>query len=257
MATGDRVCGWLCVAAVLVLCAVAWADTPGPVPADHASTARLPDSAIPLGGSPTRPVSGSTENASSPETTSAMSASPWRTVGALALVVVMIVAAGWGLRVLARRHGGLVAGLSAGGRAPAGLLEVLGRYPVGRGQTLVLLKLDRRVLLLSQSAGIRGSSGFRTLCEVTDPDEVASILVKSRDAEGESLAARFRTLLGRADREVEDALVGVEPGVSGRVLGADDRAESWDDEPVGRDAVGSLRERLSRLRESRVEGGVR
>jgi flagellar biogenesis protein FliO len=252
----------LCVVAALVLCAVARADTPGQVPAENASTARLPDSAIPLGGSPTRPASGSTKDASKSQPADAVSDSPWRTIGSLSLVVAMIVAAGWGLRVLARRHGGLVAGLSAGGRAPAGLLEVLGRYPVGRGQTLVLLKLDRRVLLLSQSAGIRGGSGFRTLCEVTDPDEVASILVKSRDAEGESLAARFRMLLSRADRDVEDALVGVEPMARGvghgrREIGTDDRAELWDDAEVGRDAVGSLRERLSRLRESTVEGGAR
>jgi hypothetical protein len=95
---------------------------------------------------------------------------------------------------------GLAASLGATGRSPAGLLEILGRYPVGSGSTLVLLKLDRRVLLLSQQrsgrVGLRsGAAGFTPLCEVTDPDEVASILAKARDAEGESISARFRTLL--------------------------------------------------------------
>src|SRR5690606_30564923 len=50
------------------------------------------------------------------------------------------------LRLLARSNGSLRASLGAGGRAPAGIMEILGRYPVGRGATLVLLKLDRRIL---------------------------------------------------------------------------------------------------------------
>ncbi len=124
-------------------------------------------------------------------------------------VLALVIGGGAGLRVLARRHGGLRATLGAGGRAPAGILEILGRYPVGRGVTLILLKLDSRVLLLSQSAGGRFGAGanFSTLAEIKDPEEVAAILTKSRDAEGDSLAEKFKSMLSRFDRQMDPASV--------------------------------------------------
>ena len=76
-----------------------------------------------------------------------------RTLLPLLGVLALAVGVGAALRTVARRQGTLRATLGAGGRAPAGILEVLGRYPVGRGVTLILLKLDSRILLLSQSAG--------------------------------------------------------------------------------------------------------
>jgi flagellar biogenesis protein FliO len=127
------------------------------------------------------------------------------TILPLAGVLALIVFGGTVLRSGARRIGGLRSSLGAGGRSPAGILEILGRYPVGRGMSLVLLKLDSRVLLLSQSAGGRFGAGatFSTLAEISDPEQVASILIKSRDAEGDSLAERFRSMLQRFDREMD------------------------------------------------------
>ena len=96
--------------------------------------------------------------------------------------------------------GGLASQIGAGGRAPSGVLEVLGRFPVARGQTLVLLKMDRRILLLGM-----GTAGFSTLAEITDPDEVASLLVKTRDDEGETLAAKFNAMLRGMERDPASA----------------------------------------------------
>lgn len=119
-----------------------------------------------------------------------------RTVGALTLVISLIL----GLRSLiqtgARRGHGLTSALGAGGRAPSGVMSVLGRYPVSRGATLVLLQLDRRVLLLSQTG-----AGFSTLCELTDAEDVASIISKTADEEGESLAKKFSSLLRTFERD--------------------------------------------------------
>lgn len=125
-----------------------------------------------------------------------------RVIGSLVVVVILALGVGVGLKAVARRSPGLRAALGAGGRAPAGVLEVLGRYPVARGATLVLLRVDRRVLLLSQASGGRLglSSSFATLCEMTDPDDVASILTKTRDDAGESMSKRFQSLLERFDR---------------------------------------------------------
>lgn len=184
-----------------------------------------------------------------------------RTIISLGGVLILIVGLGAAARFVARRHGGLGSALSGGGRSPAGVLEILGRYPVGRGATLVLLKLDQRVLLLSQAAGGRlgTGAGFSTLCEITDPEEVASILVKTRDAEGESTAERFRSLLSRFDRGMDAAAA--EPGRRVATGPGGDRAELWDssrsDIPVvdltcgaarSGGAIGSLRRRLDALR---------
>ena len=120
-----------------------------------------------------------------------------RTLGAVAAVIVLIVLSRLLLGRVARvGNTGIRAQLGAGGRAPSGIVQILGRYPVARGHTLVLMKLDRRILLLSQTA-----AGFTTLTEITDAEEVASILSKSRDEEGESLTARFGTLLRRLERD--------------------------------------------------------
>ena len=103
------------------------------------------------------------------------------TITSLAVVVAVIVVVGVVFKAISAKSNGLSSKIGAGGRSPAGILSVLGRYPLGRNQTLVLLQVDRRVLLLCQSAsGKMGrGSAMHTLCELTDPDEVASILTKA------------------------------------------------------------------------------
>lgn len=118
----------------------------------------------------------------------------------LAGVLAMIAACGYAFRVASAKSGGLMGAMGAGGRAPSGVLSVLGRYPVSRGSTLVLLKVDRRVLLISQSSSRTGGVGMQTLCEITDPEEVASILVKTRDEEEASKAKTFEKILRESDR---------------------------------------------------------
>lgn len=172
----------------------------------------------------------------------------WRTAGALSLVVVVILAIAAIVRRLAGRSSGLMHAIGAGGRAPSGLLQVLGRYPVGRGQTLVLFKLDRRVLLVCQSGGVKGA-GMRTLCEVTDPEEVASILLHAAEAEGRSLSSRFRDMVSGFDDEHESG----QPQVY--------TASGQENEPFavpssssyGHDPVQQLSTRLESIRERRLE----
>lgn len=187
-----------------------------------------------------------------------------QTVLALGGVLALALIGGAIVRGLARGQGGLRASLGAGGRAPAGVLEVIGRYPIARGSSLVLLKLDRRLLLLSQSVQGRLGAGaaFTTLCEITDPEEIASILVKARDAEGDSMSERFRGMLQRFDRTL-DAPSTSDSGRRQRIDAGQDRAEFWDDGrqeiPVvdltrdhprgdGAGPIASLRRRLASLR---------
>ena len=136
-----------------------------------------------------------------PDAANSPSSSPGtlRTFGSLIGVLALLLLLAHGAkRVLKRKQSLNIMGSS---RSPAGVLEVLGRYPIGSGLTLMLLKVDRRILLLSQNGGgmlpMRrgGSSSLSTLCEIDDAEEVASILTKTRDAEGESIAAKFRELM--------------------------------------------------------------
>ncbi len=125
-----------------------------------------------------------------------------RTSGSLLVVLLLIVGLAAIAKRLVARGGGLAGALGAGGRAPEGLLEVLGRYPLTRGQTLILLKVDCRVLLLSQTTPrIRGGVGtLTTLCEITQPEEVASILVKAGEHQSGSASGKFTSLLRAFDR---------------------------------------------------------
>ena len=124
-----------------------------------------------------------------------------RTVWPLALVVGLIGLVAWGGRSYAKSRGGLMLSMSAGGRAPAGILTVLGRYPIGRGQTLVLLRCDARVLLLHQTGGAKG--GMTAITEFVDPDEVASLVRKADAADGSGPGARFASMLGAARGSLE------------------------------------------------------
>lgn len=212
--------------------------TPEAAPVKAAPTGR---EALPLGPAPKAVrASGGDEAAAPARGSSAM----MRTMGGLLIVLGLIFILRWAIVRGARRGGGLIGQFGAGGRAPAGLLEVLGRYPVGRGQTLSLVRLDRRVLLLSQSSG-----GFTTLAEVTSPDDVASILMKAADDEGVSMTHRFQKLLKGMERdpslvqEVETIEVGAPRARFARAIKRDfapaERAGS----------VASLRRRLSAMRE--------
>ena len=168
-----------------------------------------------------------------------------QTVLTLGGVVLGILASAWVVRTVARRTGGLASAMGPGGRAPSGVLEVLGRFPVSRGQTLVLLKLDRRVLLLSQRAG----EGMRTLCEVTEPDEVASLLLKTQGESERREAERFGGMLKRFTQP-EPVPQAAARAPTRRVVAQDadgDRVELLTG-MTGADAAAALRLRLARLK---------
>jgi len=108
-----------------------------------------------------------------------------RTGGALATVIGVLMLCVY----FVRRSGAAIPG---GGR-PSGVLEILARYPVGRGQRLVLLKVDRRILLLHQSGG-----EMSTLCEIADEDDVASLLARIESGQRERSGGRFQKALQKA-----------------------------------------------------------
>lgn len=190
-----------------------------------------------------------------------------QTILALSGVILLILGLGQLYKRLAKSQGGLVGQLGAGGSAPSGILEVIGRYPISKGMTLVVMKFDRRVLLVAHGAPSRGKFGrnatMQTLCELTDAEDVASVLLKARSASGESIAQSFERALQEADDLTDESMHDYEPryaqpvrfpsprrGEPARTITTDegDRAELWSSGQNSSAASGVLRKRLSSMR---------
>ncbi|MBS0196855.1 MAG: hypothetical protein JSR77_08860 [Planctomycetes bacterium] len=146
------------------------------------------------------PATGAAAQKPAPTSSPVNGASLTSTTLALAAVLTLIFAVAAFIKRFAAK--GALSGLGLAARAPSGVVHVLARYPVQKGLCLVLLKVDRRVLVLSQSS-VRGGTPLATLAEITQPEEVASILAKCGESTGESLAAKFQATLSKADREIE------------------------------------------------------
>jgi len=181
--------------------------------------------------------------------------SAWSALGSMALplgIVLVVIFVGMGLLQRLLRAGGH---LTSGVRAPAGVMEMLGRYPVGRGQNLLLIKLDQRVLLIGQTLASRAGSGtLSTLTEVTAGEDVASILLKVSESESTGPASAFNRILGEAEGKAPAGGRGLAARLFGRSGGV-----VWDEGLVGGDAVSkdeALRDRLSRLKVVASRGGV-
>lgn len=112
-------------------------------------------------GRPLVPAATATEGGDAPRSRP-MGDEAVRTAMALAAVLSIVLV----VRHLVRRRGG-----GAGPAAASGLVETLGRTPIGRGRAVVLLRVGPRILCLHE-----GPQELRTLCEFTDPREVEPLL---------------------------------------------------------------------------------
>lgn len=98
-----------------------------------------------------------------------------QTVAALAIVIGLMLA----LRAVLKRS----SVFRRVGR-PAGLIDVLARYPIGRKQHLVVYRFARRILFVHQTG-----QDVTVLSEVTEPSEVALVLSR---LEGKATKAKGR-----------------------------------------------------------------
>ncbi len=83
----------------------------------------------------------------------------------------------------------------AGSRA----VEILGRAYLTPRQSVTVVKLGRRVLVIGQTA-----EQLSALASITDPEEVSEIVGLCESAGGNSSTATFRKIFQRMDREYED-----------------------------------------------------
>lgn len=170
--------------------------------APAASAAVIPDATRPLGLPAHTQARPTPTKADAAGTT----ANVVRTATSLVAVVGLILAAAWVVRSLARRQGGIMAAVGPGGRAPSGVVEVLARYPVARSQTLILLRLPRRVVVLAQTRGVRGASSLTSLSEITDAEEIADLVHRTREADNQTLSRKFGSILSGEERGLAKVL---------------------------------------------------
>jgi flagellar biogenesis protein FliO len=181
-----------------------------------------------------------------------------RTLGSLTLVVGLIGALAFAAKWFAKKQGGLAGQLGAGGRAPSGVAQILARYPMSRGQTLVLMHIGSRVLVTFHATGGKAGPTMTPLCEITDPEEVADLLLKTREEEAAETQARFREAVESAEAAFDESTaLKPKPSPFRRVQTspAGDRVEllstsaPTSSSPDALDAVSRLRARLSTLGE--------
>ena len=106
---------------------------------------------------------------------------------ALAVVIALILLLRWG--------GRRMFGLPGGGRA-SHAVQVLSRSALTPRQQVVLLKVGRRVLVVADNG-----SQMNSLCQITDPDEVAGLVGQLRTEKGNAAGAgagAFGGLFGRS-----------------------------------------------------------
>jgi flagellar biogenesis protein FliO len=124
----------------------------------------------------------------------------WTTLSSLGLVIalILVIAKVW------KKHGPLVVET-----VPADALELLGKRHIDQRQTVYLMRLGSRILVLGSSA-----AGLQPLAEVTDPVEVDYLAGLCRRKEsGQSAASAFGSLFKTRSplRADEDAPTGSQP----------------------------------------------
>lgn len=107
----------------------------------------------------------------------------WRTLGALVLVVALILALRWLLRRGARLR-------SAGSAAQ--VIEVLSRTGVSARQSLLLVRVGRRLLVVGAAP-----ESMTTLAQIDDPAQVAELIGSLEQARANSLSNSFARALGQ------------------------------------------------------------
>ena len=115
------------------------------------------------------------------------------TLASLGVVIALILFARW---AYARLGGTPIASSSSN------LVELLSRTAVAPKNHVLLLRVGSRILVTADSG-----SGMRTLCEITDPEEVATLIAATSAARPDSFSRSFGDMIARIGQhtDVNDA----------------------------------------------------
>ena len=117
----------------------------------------------------------------------------WRTLGALAAVVGLIVFLSWGYRAMTAGQLGFLKRT----RCP-GLIEIVSRTPLTPRQAMYLVRVGNRMILVGQTA-----EQLRTLDVIDDRDTVARLAGQSVHQTATSSTAEFRACLNREEQDYQ------------------------------------------------------
>jgi flagellar biogenesis protein FliO len=145
-----------------------------------------------------------------------------RVLGALAAVLGLIFLLRWCSRFLFT---------TAVGRRASRAVEVLARAPVSPKQQIMLIRVGRRVIVVGDSG-----AQMNSLCEVSDPDEVAALVGQLQDERLAPAARAFGAMFGRSRRPFESS---DESATDATLI----------DEPDETQTVASARDEISGLRD--------
>ncbi len=111
------------------------------------------------------------------------------TLTALGIVLLLI----YLLRAVMRKMSGHIA------TTPVhGLVEVLARTSIGPKTHVIFLKINERIVVVSQTP-----AGLNTLMTMTDPEEIAQILTQISTTRSGSVTSGFKSLMRQIDRSYQ------------------------------------------------------
>jgi flagellar biogenesis protein FliO len=160
-----------------------------PVTSSNAAPISQQGDASALPANERRALGAAANNSSNAISSSGKPDSAWllNTLAALGAVIGLMLV----LRAVVMRAVGKNAGTS---RSPA--VEVLSRSVVAPRSNVLLLRVGRRILVVGETP-----SGLRTLSDVSDPEEVASLLTLIEAAKPNSVTQTFAQALGQLNSE--------------------------------------------------------
>lgn len=103
--------------------------------------------------------------------------------------------------VLARSAVKRFSGKMGPGKRPQGVVEILARYPVARGQQIILLKVGRRVIVTHQ-----GAQGMQALSEFSSEADVADLLARCEAGTRAASPFSFDALLRQSGKSMDKSM---------------------------------------------------
>jgi flagellar biosynthetic protein FliO len=155
-----------------------------------------------------------------------------RVILSLGLVLALILVLRWASQKLF--------GKQIGGRASRAV-QVLSRNPISPKQQLLVVQVGRRLVVVGDSG-----QQMNTLCEITDPDEMAALIGQLHEEKRDASPNPFGAIFGRAGSAF-DKSDAVEPQRSLDVSDEDDGSEPVglpSDEQVTRDELHGLMDKV-------------
>jgi flagellar biogenesis protein FliO len=127
---------------------------------------------------------------------------------ALGIVLSVILVLRWAVvRVMAGRAGA----------GAVGAVQVLSRTVVSPRQHLMLVRVGRRLVVVANTG-----AHMNSICEISDPQEVAELIGRVEEEKGGSLSGTFWTLYSREKQQYDQAASSDEVAATADALDADD-----------------------------------